>query len=239
MSIVRRHFCFFVAVLLLTGCGFLQSSPKYRFSEGYYKSRLFHKKEKNVYVLPSEDTIKIYTAKSLGKDSVDPVRSLKVAFLPDKKPLQFPTYRFYKNTLDVDVLSILFKYRPAVGGFPRQFNTTLNGAVYLGYRNDSYHLSYCQTPFRVFRRRITHFGYSFGVFTGFGSSRIDPFVTNNNIAIEYDGVVNLSGVAFIVGVNNLSLGITGGVDYLLDQNRKFWVNHQKPWFGLSVGLNIN
>lgn len=227
------------ALLLLHGCGGLQHSPKYSFAEGFYKSRLFQKKEKDVYVVPDGDTIRIYTAKALQKDSVDPVRSLKVAFPPDAKPLQFPTYSFYKNTLDIDVLTIPFKYRPRIGNFPRQLNATFNGAVYLGYRSDSYRLDYVQTPLRVFRRHLTHLGYSIGVFSGFGTARIDPFVTGNSIAIEYDGVVNLTGAALIIGVNNLSVGLTLGVDHLLDPNRRYWVNHGKPWLGLSFGLNLN
>lgn len=237
-AVCRLAGCLIVAITFCR-CNVLQQSPKYSFAEGYYKSRLFHKKEKKVYVLPANDTIKIYTAKSLQKDTIDTIRSLKISFPPNQRPLAFPNYQFYKNTFDLDVLSILFKYRPAVGDFPRQFNTTFNGAVYFGYRSDSYHISYAETPLRVSQRHINHFGYSFGVFTGIGSARIDPFVTDNNIAIEYDGVVNLSGIALIVGANNLSLGLTGGIDYLLDRNRKFWVNQSKPWIGLSVGLNLN
>lgn len=239
MLTFRNQVSGFFFLVLLSGCGFLRQSPKYGFAEGYYKSRLFHKKEKKVYVVPSDDTIKIYTARSLQKDTVDTTRSIKLAFPPNQKSLQFASYQFYKNTLDVDVLTIPFKYRPGVGAFPRQFNVNFNGAVYLGFRSDRYKLSYRQTPLRVFKRQMTHLGYSVGMFSGFGSARIDPFVTGGNLAIEYDGVVNLTGVALIVGVNNLSVGFTTGVDHLLDPNRKFWVNQGKPWLGLSFGLNLN
>lgn len=239
MRNVRCFISLQVLVVLLSGCSLLRQSPKYGFAEGYYKSRLFHKKEKNVYVVPGDDTIKIYTAKSLQKEIVDTTGSLKIAFPPNNKPLQYPDYRFFKNTLDVDVLTIPFKYRPRIGDFPRQLNATFNGAVYFGFRSDSYQLTYTQTPLRVFKRHVMHFGYSVGVFSGFGTARIDEFVTNNNIAIQYDGVVNLSGIALIIGVNNLSVGLTAGVDHLLDPNRRYWVNQQKPWLGLSFGLNLN
>ena len=137
------------------------------------------------------------------------------------------------------MLTIPFKFRPAVNGFPRQLNATFNGAVYLGYRSDVYHLSYKRTPLRVFKRNITHYGYSLGLFTGIGTARIDEYVTNNGINIQYDGAVNLSGINLIVGVEKVSIGLAAGVDYLLDKNRKYWVNNGKPWIGFSFGLNLN
>jgi hypothetical protein len=233
--------CVFCTVLLLAlhGCSFIKNTPKYGFSEGYYQSHLFHKKEKKVYVVPTEDTIKVYTAKSLQKAVVDTTQSIKIAFPPNQKPAQFLAYQFRKNSVDIDVLTIPFKYRPAVNGFPRQLNATFNGAVYLGYRSDIYRLRYTQTPLRVFKRNVTHYGYSFGLFNGIGTARIDEYVTNNGIAIQYDGAVNLTGVNIIVGVEKVSIGLATGVDYLLDKNRKYWVNNGKPWLGFSFGLNLN
>lgn len=223
----------------LIGCRALKDNSKYGFNEGYYQSRLFHKKQKKVYVVPYEDSIKVYTVKAPRNADVDTAHSLKIAFPADEKPLQFDRYRFRRHTPDVDVLTILFKYRPAVKDFPQQLNATFNGAVYFGYRTDIYELSYQQTPLRRYKRNLSHYGYSLGVFTGLGVARIDPFVTRNGIAIEYDGVVNPTGVAAIVAVNKLTVGLTAGIDFLLDRNRKYWVNHKKPWIGLGVGLNLN
>lgn len=225
--------------LFFYSCSLIKNSPKYGFTEGYYKSRIFHKKEKKVYVVPGDDTIKVYTAQSLLKESVDTTQSVKIAFPQNQKPLQFTSYQFHQNTFDVDVLTIPFKFRPAVNGFPRQLNATFNGAVYLGYRSDVYHLSYKRTPLRVFKRNIMHYGYSLGLFTGIGTARIDEYVTNNGINIQYDGAVNLSGINLIVGVEKVSIGLAAGVDYLLDKNRKYWVNNGKPWVGFSFGLNLN
>lgn len=231
-------FCFGF-IFIATGCSVLKNSPKYGFSEGYYESRLFHKKKKKVYVLPQEDTVKVYTAKSLQKQFVDTLSSLKIAFPPDRKPLQFEDYFFRKSTFDLDVLTIPFKYRPAVPSFPRQLNATFNGALYAGFRSDLYRLSYSQTPLRLFKRRITHFGYSFGAIGGIGTSRIDEYVTSNNIAIQYDGTVAFAGLNLLVGVETISIGLAVGADHLLDPNRKYWVNQGKPWFGVSFGLNLN
>ena len=223
----------------LDSCETLKESSKYNFTEGYYHSRLYHKKNKKVYVVPDDDSIKVYSAKKIREGKIDTTKSIKIAFPADQKPAQFENYMFTRSSFDLDVLTVLFKYRPAVPGFPRQFNATFNGAVYTGYRFDTYQLHYDKNPMEAYKRTITHYGYSFGIFSGFGSARIDEYVTNNAINIEYDGVVNLTGVAAIVAVNKLTFGLTFGVDHLLDSNRHHWVNQGKPWVGLSLGLNLN
>lgn len=235
----KKLFLLLLAACLFSSCSFLKNSPKYNFAEGYYRSRLFHKKVKNIYVVPSDDTIKVYSAKSLRKELVDTTQTVKLAFPQNQRPLQFKNYKFKKASFDIDALTIPFKYRPAVNGFPRQLNATFNGAVYLGYRSDIYVCSYTQTPLRVFKRNITHYGYSIGLFTGIGTSRMDEFVTNRGIDIQYDGAVSLSGINLVMGLEKLSLGLALGFDYLLDKNRKYWVNEGKPWLGISFGLNLN
>ena len=193
-----------------------------------------------MYVVPADESIKVYTEKSLHKDFVDTATSLKIAFFPDQKPQDFENYVFRQNSLDADILSILLKYRPSINGFPNQLNTSiLNGALYLGYRTDLYKLTYTQSPLRIFRRDIVHYGFSFGIFTGVGSSGIDEFVTQNGINIQYDGFLNVSGIAVIIALNKLTFGLTFGADHLLDKNRKAWIYQGKPWVGLSVGLNLN
>jgi hypothetical protein len=239
MSRSALLFLAFSLLYSLNSCSVLKRSPKYGFNEGYYSSRIFHKKEKRVYVVPTEDTIKVYTEKSLQRPAIDTTQSLKLAFPQNQKPVQFHTWLFKQGSFDIDVLTIPFKYRPAVKDFPGQLNASFNGAVYIGYRSDLYRLSYKQTPLHVFKRNITHYGYSFGVFTGIGTARIDEYVTDNGINIQYDGAINLSGVNIVVGVEKLSIGLAVGIDHLLDRNRKYWINEAEPWVGLSFGLNLN
>ncbi len=225
-------------LVILAGCGTIKESSKYQFNEGFYRSNLFHKKKQLAYVEPQDDSIKVYYTKDKQRN-IDTNYSIKLAFPGKSKPLKFESYTFTRSTFDIDVLSVLFKYRPAVKDFPNQFNTPLNGALYLGYRNDIYRLSYKKTPLQVFKRTITHYAYSLGIFSGIGTARIDEYVTLNAINMEYDGAVNLFGIAAILGVDKLTFGLTAGEDNLLDGNKKYWVNQLKPWFGISIGLNLN
>jgi hypothetical protein len=68
---------------------------------------------------------------------------------------------------------------------------------------------------------------------------MNPWVTNYQIDSEYDGLVWFNGFAGIIGVDNYSIGLAIGWDNLLDQNRRFWYYQQKPWLGLTFGININ
>lgn len=225
---------------LLGSCQVIKPSSKYGLSEDYYRSRLNHKKSKKVYVVPEEDSIKVYSYKRVQEGWVDTTTSLKIAFPSHQKPADFNSYLFRHNSFDVDVLSILVKYRPAISHFPNQFNTSiLNGALYLGYRSDIYKLKYTQNPLKIYNRSVSHFGLSIGAFTGFGASHIDEFVTHNGVDIQYDGFVNVAGIAGIIGIDKLSFGLLVGADHLLDKNHSVWIYQGKPWIGLSVGLNLN
>jgi hypothetical protein len=229
------YICFFV--IMVSSCESLKESSKYQFVEGYYKTTIQGKKQ-TLYVLTGSDTIKAFRKTDLNKAVIDTSHAFIFAF-PARRPNDFRGLSFSRKTFDFDVLTILFKYRPPVSGFPPQFNATFNGAVYLGYRTDAYKLSYQSTPLHLMKRSITHYGYSFGFFTGLGSARIDEFVSNGALNYEYDGLVNLSGFAAIIALDKLTMGITLGVDHLLDRNSKVWVNNGKPWLGLSLGLNLN
>ena len=224
---------------VLSSCETLKHSAKHGFTEGFYRSHLHLQELKKVYVLPSDDLIKVFSVNTLKKSVIDTSESLRIAFPPDTKPLEFKTYLFRKNSFDLQALTVLFRYRPGLKNFPRQLTQSYNGAVYVGYRTDIYRLSYKKTPIQLYKRSITHYGFSVGVFSGIGSERIDEFNTLNGISFEYDGIVSLSGIAAILAINKLSFGITLGADHLLDTNRKYWVSNDKPWVGVSISLNLN
>ena len=72
-----------------------------------------------------------------------------------------------------------------------------------------------------------------------GSAPITAAVAGGGAVDDYEGVVVLTGVAMIVGVENLTLGLAVGTDRLLDRNHRRWVYAGKPWVGFAFGLNLN
>ena len=83
------------------------------------------------------------------------------------------------------------------------------------------------------KRSITHFGYSLGFFSGFGTARIDEYDTEGALNYEYDGLVNLTGIAIIAALDKLTAGLMIGVDHLLDKNSSAWINNGKTRIGIS------
>ncbi len=223
---------------LLAGCKILHNSAKYNFTNGFYYSRLNTGKVKKYYLVTGGDSIKVYPS-HVARQIADTVKSLTVLFPPNKRPSAFVDYTFKARSFDLDVFTILFKYRPSVEHFPNQFNTNFNGAIYAGYRSDIFKLSYKENPLHIANRDITHYGYSMGGFIGMGAARIDEYVTLGRINYEYDGAIITGGLGGEFGINKLNFGLTVGFDYLTDKNRHVWVNEAKPWIGLSIGLNLN
>ena len=231
-------FVILCVLCLLTGCEILHHSTKYNFASGFYFSRLHTGELKKYYIVTDGDSIKVYPA-HIAMQIADTVKSITVLFPPNKKPSAFSDYSFKAESFDLDVFTILFKYRPPVAGFPNQFNTNFNGALYAGYRTDIFKLSYKENPLHIANRDITHYGYSVGGFIGAGAARIDEYVTLGRINYEYDGTIITGGLAGEFGIDKLNFGLTFGLDYLTDKNRHVWVNETKPWVGLSLGLNLN
>ncbi|MGL6268762.1 MAG: hypothetical protein ACRC2O_12600 [Chitinophagaceae bacterium] len=76
-------------------------------------------------------------------------------------------------------------------------------------------------------------------FTGLGNTFMSPTNTNNTLLQEYDGIVWSKGLAGILAINNFTVGLALGFDYLVDKNRSIWIYQNKPWLGLAFGLNLN
>lgn len=225
---------------LLSGCVGINESSKHELTDGVYKLKRPGSHASLVYIERTEDSIKVLplqrTEKRLKADSL---KMFAFQFPPNSANELPVHHNFIKHSIDFDILTILFKYRPATAGFPSQLNTNLNGALYLGLRSDKYSLSYTKNVVNTYKRNIVHYGFSFGLFAGLGSTAMNPWVTNNSISSEYDGVVIPKGVAGIIGINNLTVGLTLGIDHLADKNKRVWLYQGKPWAGLSVGLNLN
>jgi hypothetical protein len=224
--------------IAIYGCGITEHSSKYSFTEGYYSSNLTGKENKKYYVVTGSDSIKVYPG-NVRRQPADTVKSLTVLFPPHIRPKSFSPKTFRSHNFDLDVITVLFKYRPRVKDYPAQLNTNFNGAIYAGYRKDSYILSYTNSPLRVANRKITHRAFSIGGFAGLGSARIDEFVTLHRIDYEYDGVVFTPGIATELALNKINFVILSGLDFLTDRNSRFWVNDKKIWIGIGVGLNLN
>ena len=208
-----------LSVALLAACS--SSRIKYGLVDGTYKMRYFDGRvEKAEVYLDKSDSIRII------KDDNPVVPTLgKSIFLR-------------KESFDADFLLVPFKFRAASSGLPHQLTTQFNGNLFLGYRLDRYQVKYTQTPVSI-RRDIKHRALCAGVFGGIGSATIAPWTTNYKIIDEYYGFTLARGLAIMAGINDHTVGLGLGWDYLTDRDKTVWIYQNKLWIGLTYSLHLN
>lgn len=204
---------------------------------GIYKVN--NKQNKFFYTVVEEDKILLYPVAKTKEGPVANTTAASAILVSSANEGDKRSITFISRSFDVDVLTILFKYRPYNSGFPNQLNTNFNAAGYIGHRSDLYKLSYDKNPLNVYLRRMNHFAYSIGFFGGLGATSMNSFVTNDRVIAEYDGVVITKGISGMIGIGNLTFGAAIGLDHLMDKNNKVWIYQAKPWTGFTVGLNLN
>ena len=210
-------------LMCLVGCSSMRNSHKYELADGRYSFRQPGEEFRRVYVYVQDDSITLF-ADEQGTQPVIP-KVLSDEYL-------------IKRTFDVDVIAVPFKFRPASVNLPRQLTTDFNGNVFLGYRVDRFRLIHKKTPIG-WKRYYKHRGLSVGGFGGLGTAAITPWTTNNMMTDEYNGFVLSRGFAAMIGINNLTVGAGIGWDNLTDRDKNIWIYQNKPWFGLTIGLNVN
>jgi len=211
-------------LLIITSCSTPRTTHKYELSDGRYSYRQPGEKFHPVYVyVHDQDSVRMFTDEKATQEIV-----------PNITKDEF----FIKRAFDVDAIAIPFKYRPASKNLPRQMTTDFNGNVFLGVRLDRFRVSHRRTPIGM-EHFHKHRGLSVGAFGGIGAAALTPWTTSNMMNDEYMGFVFSRGFAMMVGLDNLTVGAGIGWDHLTDRDRNIWIYQDKPWFGLTIGLNLN
>lgn len=228
----------FILLLLLSSCTILKESPKTSFVDGIYTHRDTGGKQQ-VYVDIEDETIRVFPVTKAGRHWLSDSSRLMASYPKYMVGSGYPKSRFSKYSLDLDFITIPLKYRFATGTVPQQLNANINGAVFLGYRTDRYSVVYNANPIKLPARKISHYGFSFGLCTGLGNTDMNATNTNNRLTKEYDGLVWNKGIAAIIAIDNFTMGLVCGFDNLLDEHSGIWIYESKPWIGLGLGLNLN
>ena len=231
---------FICAVPAMVSCVGSRTTTDYEIIDGLYTSDILGGKSQKVYIDNEPDELFVFPVRKYnGNYMIDTLNQSYLSFPQTRSYSALESELFRISGFDLDIVAIPFKYRFPTAGVPPQLNTNLNASVFVGYRTDYYRLRYNLNEINEYERKTNHYGLTFGVFSGFGSSLISPFVTSDQVTIEYDGVVWSNGIAVSVGIDYLNLGVALGFDQLLDQNSKFWIYNRKPYLGLVLGINLN
>lgn len=246
MAFIKKNHCsaFYqtlAGVLLVgTSCSSIKNSPKYGLGEEVYLSKIDEGNSQQLYLEEQGEVLEFYEVERKDGKWVVPDGKSPLLVI-DKTNLEFANQlHLTKKSFDLDLITIPIKYRPAQSVVPSQINSVLNAAAYLGYRLDYYQLDGSATsPLGKVNLTTDHFGVSFGGFLGIGNSDVNEFLTAGIVPIDYQGIVLSKGIAAIFAVNKFTLGLAIGWDNLLDSNRSFWIYQNKPWLGLTIGINLN
>ncbi len=225
----------FLFSMICISCKTFEKASQHGFHSGYYKMRSAQDPAQTVYVDRTGDKVEVFRMQDTKPDP-----NVSIGFTLDSeesKPIN--KLIFSKKSLDIDLATILLKYRPPVHGLPAQLTTDLNISLYAGWRQDRYALSSKTDPLGRHISRVSSRGYDLGLFGGIGTTPITPFTTQNKRDYEYSGMILQAGVAGFLEFNVASFGFALGLDYLLNSDREVWIYQNKPWVGFMVGVALN
>jgi hypothetical protein len=219
-----KYVLYCLGILTILSCSTLKPFSDSNIESGYYELRQTARGYTKVYLDVKKDSIAII---AIDKES------------KDQSPLaHIDGQSFLKRSFDIDVLAVPFKYRPSTSNVPRQLTSDFNGNIYFGYRLDRYKTRIFHTPIGQVKK-IQHHAITMGTFGGLGTTFVSPWTTNYQTNDEYNGLVLTRGLSIMAGVNNLTFGVGIGWDYLTDRDKEIWIYQNKPWYGVTISLNIN
>jgi len=221
--------------MLFASCKTIEKASLHGLNNGFYHLKTENKPVQLVYLDITNEKIDIYD--HIKQQGV--TKRLFTIPLENTDSLLINKMVFKKQSLDIDITSILLKYQPSIQRLPAQLNTDLNMAMYIGWRNDKYRITTNRDPLEKRQVNIGNMGYDIGFFAGPGTTIINPFTTNNRRVDEYNGMIMQTGIAAFIESNVASFGLAIGVDQLLNRDSKIWIYHKKPWLGFVVGVALN
>jgi len=223
--------------LLLYSCSSVRRITWHDFNSDYYRLKTEGNESRPIYADIAGDSITIYPVNYEGNNKqLDTNHPVSLNLTNIKTGDNFCRSTFVRKSVDVDLSTILFKYRPERQGVPGQLNFNLNGVIYTGIRRDFFKINPYKSPLNVETSVVNHIGFDAGIFAGIGTTPVNPTVTLNKIDQEYDGLVFQKGIAAFITFGNFSVGLACGFDNLLDKNKSVWIYNQKPYLGIMIGI---
>jgi hypothetical protein len=228
----------FTVVLISAACVPVEKMARHDFTSGYYKLKTEGNEPSRVYTDVINDSVIVYPVIKEGKNEKPDISALRgIGIKNVTTGTYFYKSCFIKNSIDVDLTTLVLKYRPPVSGVPGQLNYNLNAAIYMGFRRDFYKVVPYKSPLKDEISFIRQIGFDAGIFADIGSSFMNPTNTDNRITQEYDGLILQKGFAGFITFDNISVGLALGFDNLLDHNKTLWIYNQKPYLGLVIGIS--
>ncbi len=153
----------------------------------------------------------------------DAAKSQHRYFLISKTDIDiYSRQRFRQYSPLMGTISFPFKYRPQTGKFEKTFSLSLTGGIRIDPK----------------RRNENTFSFLFGA--GPSSVTVDKYNTDagSNITDPSERTAVTLSLSFMWQWERLQLGLSGGMDNLLDNEVLKWKYQGKPWFSVGVGVAL-
>jgi hypothetical protein len=234
---IIKYFIWLIFPIVLAGCAPFDKIYSHDFSDGYFQLKAPNKEPEKIYLHLADDSLIAYPVLTKRKTGLlDTVNFYKTNLSSIKPGSLFYNNKFIKTSVDIDLSTILLKFRPSAGDVPSQLSYNVNGVLYAGFRKDYFKLKSSFSELHKLTTFVRHTGFDFGLFAGIGITPINYTVTMNKTFQEYDGIVFQKGVSVFATYENMSVGIALGFDNLMDHNKGIWIYNNKPWIGIVIGI---
>ena len=233
---ILKIFIWFLPFLLLTGCAPFDKIYSHDFSSGNFKLKTPGELPENVYLTLKDDSVVVFrlSGKRTGTIDKSSCNGININSVIPGSFLYNST--LVKTSVDLDLSTVLLKFRPTRGDVPAQLNTHVNGLIYAGFRKDFFKIQTHSNELNETNSFVRHIGFDIGLFAGIGITPVNPTVTMNMTIQEYDGIIFQKGISVFATYENMSVGLAFGFDNLIDKNKIIWIYNQKPWIGIALGI---
>lgn len=230
-------FWYIMFFILISACTPFDKIYTHEFGSGYFELKAPDTNPEFVYLSLKEDSLVVFPVIRNMKDLVpDKSKSQGININSISPGSYLYKSTFVKTSVDLDLSTVILKFRPAAADVPSQLSSNINGIFYTGFRRDYFMLKSSLSELHEISSFVRHTGFDFGFFAGLGITPLNPTVTMNRITQEYDGMVFQKGFSIFATFEDMSVGFALGFDTLLDHNKNVWVFNNKPWIGLAFGI---
>lgn len=146
--------------------------------------------------------------------------------------------RYWDTKFTVAPLTVPLKFRGKIGDgsvYPAQLETGVNIGIAPAIKK-TYNVFNPQT--KVFGNSLNQYSFSLGPMINMGGTDLKAASNAPGLKLDRKAATLSYGLAFVFGVNKISLGYAIGKDKVLGEGKSYWVYQDKIWHGILFSVSL-